>query len=174
MNTVFALDQSFSRTNTLKSRCQSSSLNTETKKFRKRSELPWPTGARAARHVAFMRCQCLHVARLSSRCNPVPARCARLLHLPFLRLHREQPLPPLLPWSSAVTSLTRHCKNALPSSPRASLCSSLPPPHRRANLALVRAKSPFLPPPPWRDLTGIGAPCGQPPPWPSRPLSLMR
>ena len=35
MNTVFALDQSFSRTNTLKSRCQSSSLNTETKKFRK-------------------------------------------------------------------------------------------------------------------------------------------
>ena len=35
MNTVFALDQSFSRTNTLKSRCQSSSLNTETKKIQK-------------------------------------------------------------------------------------------------------------------------------------------
>ena len=35
MNTVFALDQSFSRTNTLKSHCQSSSLNTETKKIQK-------------------------------------------------------------------------------------------------------------------------------------------
>ena len=90
MNTVFALDQSFSRTNTLKSRCQSSSLNTETKKFRKRSELPWPTGTGAARRVAFMLYRRHHVARPRSRRRPAPARRTRQLHLLPSRLHRAQ------------------------------------------------------------------------------------
>ena len=87
MNTVFALDQSFSHTNTLKSRCQSSSLNTETKKFRKRLELPWPTGAGAARRVALMLYRRHHVARPRSRRRPAPARRTHLLHSLLLRPH---------------------------------------------------------------------------------------
>ena len=103
MNTVFALDQSFSRTNTLKSRYQSSSLNTKTKKFRKRSELPWPTGIGAARRVALMLCRRHHVARPRSRRRPAPARRTRQLHLLPSRLHRAQ----------HRATAVRHCRPSL-------------------------------------------------------------
>ena len=103
MNTIFTLDQSFSRTNTLKLRCQSSSLNTETKKFRKHSELPWPTGAGAARRVALMLCRCHHVAHPRSRRRPAPARRTRQLHLLPSRLHRAQ----------RRATAVRHCRPSL-------------------------------------------------------------
>ena len=103
MNTVFALDQSFSRTNTLKSRCHSSSLNTETKKFRKRSELPWPTGVGAARRVAFMLYRRYHIACPRSRRRPAPARRTRQLHLLPPRLHRAQ----------RQATAVRHCRPSL-------------------------------------------------------------
>ena len=71
----------------------------------------------------------------------------------------------------AIVVRAHHRKNASASSFVASLCSSPPPPPlSRVVWGLVRAHSPFPPPPPWRDLAGVGAPRGQLPPWPSHPL----
>ena len=96
--------------------------------------------------------------------------------------------PPLACSSVAIEQQLRHCrprvaivvrahhrKNASASSFVASPCSSPPPPPlSRVIWGLVRAYSPFPPPPPWQDLAGVGAPRGQLPPQPSHPLLCAR
>ena len=75
----------------------------------------------------------------------------------------------------AVVVRAHHRKNASASSFVASPCSSPPPPPlSRVIWGLVRAYSPFPPPPPWQDLAGVGAPRGQLPPQPSHPLLYAR
>ena len=177
MNTIFALDQSFSRTNTLKSRCQSSSLNTETKKFRKRSELPWPTGAGAARRVAFMLCRHHHVARPRSRRRPAPARRTHQLHLLPSRLHRAQrraiairhcrpSLRPHLAHTSLQKRVAQFAQSLamIPSTTSTVQLSQLSHGKRVFVVSSTTAMA---------DLAGAGAPCGQPPPQPYRPFYLL-
>ena len=177
MNTVFALDQSFSRTNTLKSRCQSSSLNTETKKFRKRSKLPWPTGTGAARRVALMLCRRHHVACPCSRRRPAPARCTRQLHLPLSRLHRAQrrataarhcwpSLRPRLAHASLQKRVAQFAQSlaVIPSTTSTVQSSQL---SRGKRVFVVSSTTAMA------DLAGAGAPLGQPPPQPYRPFYLL-
>ena len=177
MNTIFALDQSFSRTNTLKSRCQSSSLNTETKKFRKRSELPWPTGIGAAHHVALMLCRRHHVARPRSRRRPAPARRTRQLHLLPSHLHHAQ----------RRATAVRHCRPSLcPHLAPASLqkrvaqfaqslamISSTTSISQSVRLSLGKREFIISSTAAMADLAGAGAPRGQPPPQPYRPFYLL-
>ena len=177
MNTVFALDQSFSRTNTLKSRCQSSPLNTKTKKFRKRSELPWPTGAGAARCVALMLYRRHHVARPRSRRRPAPARRTRQLHLLPSRLHRAQrratavrhcrpSLRPRLAPASLQKCVAQFAQSlaVIPSTTSTVQSSQLSHGKRVFVVSSTAAMA---------DLTGAGAPRGQPPSQPYRPFNLL-
>ena len=90
MYTVFAKDHWFSRADTMNTRCQSWSSNTESPFSEKRQRTSWPTGAGAAHRVAFMPGRSLHVARPRSRRGPVPARRTRQPHSLLSRLHRAQ------------------------------------------------------------------------------------
>jgi len=100
MYTVFAIDQGFSRVDTLKCRWQSLSSSTESP-FSENGQCPsWPTGAGASRRVASMLGQGLHVACLSSRWKPRLGTLSASRHFPLSPSPRAAPRhssPPPLP-----------------------------------------------------------------------------
>jgi len=138
----------------------------------------WPTGNRVrpprVRHAPWLACRCCPVSSALKTRPPAssvtPPRPLSLLQLAAAAA-KAQPLRLRCRASSAAAELAHHHKNASASSFVASPCSSPPPPPLiRVVWGLVRAYSPFPPPPPWRDLAKVGAPRGQLPPRPSHPL----